>query len=123
HYYSTTAISDYAVRFLREHARDHAQDAFLMYLAPHSPHFPLQALPEDIERYRDRFAEGWDVARRRKLARMRSMGIVNCPLAPLEPDMWTRWNTPDEELFAKIGTGEVTRAVTWQSLTAEQKGF
>jgi arylsulfatase A-like enzyme len=54
---------------------------------------------------------------------MRSMGIVNCPLPPLEPDMWTRWNTPDEELFAKIGAGEVTRAVPWRSLTAEQKSF
>src|SRR3954451_19209599 len=94
-----------------------------MYLAPHSPHFPLQAPAEDIQRYHDRFAEGWDVARRRKLARMRSMGIVNCALAPLEPGMWTRWNTPDEELFARIGQGEVTRAVPWSTLTAEQKKF
>ena len=37
--------------------------------------------------------------------------------------MWTRWNTPDEELFAKIGPGEVARAVPWSTLTAEQKAF
>jgi arylsulfatase len=120
-YYSTTAIADYAVRFLQEHARDHADDPFFLYLAPHSPHFPLHAPAEDIERYRDRFAEGWDVARERKHARMRRMGLVNCALAPREPSMWTPWNTPDEELFAKIGPGEVSRAVAWSSLTAGQK--
>ena len=40
---------------------EHAADPFLLYLAPHSPHFPLHALPDDIARYKDRFAEGWDV--------------------------------------------------------------
>ena len=123
HYYTTVAIADYGVRFLQEHARDHASDPFLLYLAPHSPHFPLQALAEDIAKYKDRFAEGWDTARERKHARMRRMGLIDCSLAPLEPNMWTRWNTPDEELFAKIGKGEVTRAVPWSSLTTEQKEF
>ena len=122
-YYSTTAIADYAVRFLKEHARDHGQDPFFLYVAPHSPHFPLQAPAEDIEKYRDRFAEGWDAARERKLARMQRMGLVNCDLAPLEPAMWTRWNTPDAELFAKTGAGEVSSAVAWSSLSAEQKAF
>jgi arylsulfatase A-like enzyme len=123
HYYTTVAIADYGVRFLQEHAREHTADPFCLYLAPHSPHFPLQALPEDIAKYKDRFAEGWDAARERKHARMTRMGLVNCPLAPLEPNMWTRWNTPDSELFAKIGPGEVTRAVPWSTLTAEQKAF
>lgn len=122
-YYSTVAIADYAVRFLKEHAKDHAADPFFLYLAPHSPHFPLHALPEDIERYKDRFAEGWDTGRERKLQRMHRMGLVNCALPPLEPDMWTRWNTPDAELLSKIGPGEVTRAVPWSSLTPEQKSF
>src|SRR4051812_40081127 len=122
-YYSTTAISDYAVRFLKEHSQEHAADPFFLFLAPHAPHFPLQAPREDIEKYKDRFAEGWDVARERKHARMRRMGLINCSLAPLEPNMWTRWNTPDAELFAKIGRGEVTRAVPWSKLTAAQKDF
>src|SRR5438270_2835244 len=122
-YYSTTAVSDYAVGFLKEHARKHADLPFFLYLAPHAPHFPLQAPAADIEKYRDRFAEGWDTARERKLARMHKMGLVNCALAPLEPTMWTRWNTPDSELLAKIGPGEITRAVPWSTLTPEQKSF
>jgi arylsulfatase A-like enzyme len=122
-YYSTVAIADHAVGFLKEHARDHASEPFFLYLAPHSPHFPLHALPEDIAKYKDRFAEGWDVARERKYERMRKLGLVNGPLPPLEPDMWTRWNTPDAELTAKIGPGEVSRAVSWRSLTPEQQSF
>ena len=43
-YYSTTAISDYAVRFLKEHAREHTADPFFLFLAPHAPHFPLLPL-------------------------------------------------------------------------------
>jgi arylsulfatase A-like enzyme len=54
---------------------------------------------------------------------MRRMGIVNGVLAPMEPDKWTVWNTPDAELLAKIGPGEVTRAVPWSGLTREQKDF
>jgi arylsulfatase len=120
-YYSTTAIADYGVRFLEEHARRHASAPFFLYAAFHAPHFPLQAPQDDIDKYKDRFSEGWDVARERKYGRMRQMGLVSCELAPLEPRMWTPWNTPDAELLAKIGPGEVTRAVPWSSLTAEQK--
>lgn len=122
-YYSTTAIADYAIRFLKEHQRYHFDKPFFLYLAFHCPHFPLHALAEDIARYRDKFAEGWDLIRQRRWERMRVMGLVNCALPPLERNMWTRWNTPDQELFAKIGPGEVTRAVPWGSLTAEQKSF
>ncbi len=122
-YYSTTAIADYATGFLKDHARDYPDSPFLLYMAPHAPHFPLQAPTADIERYRDRFAEGWDTARERKWQRISRMGLIDCPLAPLEANMWTRWNTPDAELLAKIGPGEVTRAVPWSSLTPQQKSF
>jgi arylsulfatase len=122
-YYSTTAIADYSVGFLQDHARDHAGKPFLLYMTPHAPHFPLQAPPADIALYKDRFAEGWDTARERKWQRMVKMGLVDCPLAPMEPNMWTKWNTPDAELFAKVGPGEVARAVPWASLTPEQKDF
>src|ERR1019366_6377293 len=79
--------------------------------------------PADIEKYKDRFAEGWDTARERKLARMRRMGLVNCALPPLEPNMWTNWNTADADPLAAIGKGEVTRAVPWSTLTPEQRSF
>ncbi|MBI1895838.1 MAG: sulfatase-like hydrolase/transferase, partial [Acidobacteria bacterium] len=120
-YYATIAVADHAVDWLKRHSGEHAADRFFLYLAFTSPHFPLHALGEDIERYRDRFAEGWDAARERRFARMRRMGLVNCALSALEPEMRPRWNTSDAELIAKIGAGEVTRAVPWSTLTPEQK--
>lgn len=121
HFYATIAIADQAEKFLKGHAKENANDPFFMYLAFTSPHFPLHALQEDIDRYKDRFAEGWDTVRERRLARMQRMGMVNCSLSKLEPNMRPAWNTPDAELFEKIGAGEVTHAVPWSTLTPDQK--
>lgn len=120
-FYLTKTIGEHGVRFLKQHAAEHIADPFLLYLAFTSPHFPLHALQEDIDLYKDRFAEGWDAAREKRFQRMRRMGLVNCELSPLEPGERPRWSTPDKELFEKIGDGEVTRAVPWSSLTPEQK--
>ena len=122
-YYATRAIADHALNWLRGHAREQARNPFYLYLAFTSPHFPLQALQEDIDLYRDRFAEGWDAARKRRWERMLSLGLVNCALSPLEPNMRPPWNTPDAELFDKIGPGEVTHAVPWSTLTAAQRNL
>ena len=78
------AIADYAVDFLKEHARKHQNTPFYCYLAFTSPHFPLHALQDDITRHRDRYLAGWDSVRRQRWERLRNMGMVNCDLAPLE---------------------------------------
>src|SRR5438270_13785671 len=45
-------------------------------------------------------------------------------MVPSHPERRSaRWNTPDAELLAKIGPGEITRAVPWSTLTPEQKSF
>ncbi|MGB9604462.1 MAG: sulfatase-like hydrolase/transferase [Bryobacteraceae bacterium] len=81
-YYSTTAIADYAIRFLKEHAQYYSDKPFFLYLAFHCPHFPLHAPADDIAKYKDKFAEGWDVIRQRRWERMRAMGLINCALPP-----------------------------------------
>ena len=122
-YYSTTAIADYSVKFLKEHAKDHEKNPFFLYVAFHGPHFPLHAPAADIEHYNGKFTEGWDTARERKGQRMQKMGLVNHPIAPLEPQTWPPWNTPEKELIEKAGPGEVAHAVPWSTLNDEQKGF
>ena len=57
-YYSTTAIADHAIKCLKEHAEKHADEPFFLYLAFTAPHFPLQAPPEDIARYREQYRDG-----------------------------------------------------------------
>jgi len=119
----TTAIGNHAIRFLEGHARNNTSDPFFLYLPFTAPHFPLHALQEDIDKYKDRFSEGWDEARIQRHNRMRKMGLINCPLAPLEPGIWPNWNLSTEDIRARFGDGEVSRAVPWKTLTPEQKSF
>ena len=62
-YYTTTAFADQMIRYLKEHAEQHAKQPFFAYLAFTSPHFPLQAPQEDIDCYRDQYQAGWEVVR------------------------------------------------------------
>jgi arylsulfatase A-like enzyme len=120
-YYASTADADHAIRYLREHAENYPDRPFFQYLAFTEPHFPLQALQEDIARYRDRYLDGWDVLRQQRWKRMTEMGLVNCRLSKPDPDSLPGWNLKPEELKTRIGPGEVPKAVPWEQLTDEQK--
>jgi arylsulfatase len=122
-YYSTIGIADYALRFLKEHADRHAEKPFLLYLAFISPHFPLHAIQEDIDRYRDRYRVGWDAIRQERWQRMREMGIVNCELSKPDTQIIPGWNLPAAKLAEQIGPGEAPRAVPWKDLTDAQRRF
>jgi arylsulfatase A-like enzyme len=122
-YYSATAIAQHAIDMLAEHQADHAGQPFLLYLAFTSPHFPLQAPPEDIALYRDRYRAGWDALRQDRYGRMVRMGMVNCPLSHLDPGVVPSWNLSEAELQASIGPGEAAYAVHWDALTDEQRQF
>jgi len=118
-YYATTAFAQYAIDFLADHANQYADKPFFLYLAFIAPHFPLHALPEDIERYKDRYLEGWDSVREKRWQRLRDMGIVDCELSKLDPDFTPRYYKP--EVMDMIGPGEVIHAVPWDTLTPQQK--
>jgi len=120
-YYATTAMAGHAVDFLAEHAAQHKDQPFFLYLAFIAPHFPLHALPEDIVRYRDRYLNGWDTVREERWQRLRKAGIVDCDLSPLDPKFTPRYLKPD--LLDKVGPGEATHAVAWKDLTPEQQRF
>jgi arylsulfatase A-like enzyme len=122
-YYTTTAIAQHAIDMLAEHQTNHANQPFLLYLAFNSPHFPLHALPEDIAIYRDRYRAGWDVLRQERYGKMKKLGLVNCPLSHLDPQVVPSWNLPEAELREAIGPGEAAHAVPWQELTDEQQQF
>lgn len=76
-FYYTDAISDNAVQFISDHQKDHAQTPFFLYVAYTAPHWPLHAPKEDIERYRGKYREGWDVLRTQRQKRMIELGIVD----------------------------------------------
>lgn len=76
-FYMTDAITDYAVETLREHASTASGEPFFLYVAYTAPHWPLHALPEDIEKYRGRYHAGWDSLRAERYLRMRDLGIID----------------------------------------------
>jgi len=76
-YYYTDAIGDQAVRFLSEHARDHARQPFFLYAAFTAAHWPMHARPEDIARYQGRYDAGYAAIRAARLAKQRQLGLLD----------------------------------------------
>lgn len=122
-FYLTTAIADYAIGFLKEHAEKQAGKPFVLYLAFTSPHFPLHALQADIDRYREKYKVGWDAVRTARHKRMQEMGLVTCALPPGERNTIPSWSLSEKELQEKIGPGEAGYAVPWNQLTQAQQDF
>jgi arylsulfatase len=76
-WYVTDAITDNAVSFLSDHAKEHADKPFVLYVPYTAPHWPLHAHPDDIARYKDTYAIGWDKLREQRLAKMKKLGLVD----------------------------------------------
>ncbi len=125
-YYSTTAFTDYAIDFLKDH-REGKNDAapFFLYLAYISPHFPVQAPQEDIDKYRDIYTEGWDRIREARYERMKKEGLINTTLSNREPDVKVTYEhlMPDPVLLDSLDEGEVLYPVAWNALTDIEKDF
>ncbi|MDA7904882.1 sulfatase-like hydrolase/transferase, partial [Rhodopirellula sp.] len=73
-FYSTDAITDYAVDFLgMAQERD---NPFFLYVAYNAPHFPLQAPRDEIIKSLATYRDGWDSVREKRIRRMKSQGLV-----------------------------------------------
>ena len=120
-YGTTTAIADHSIKYLSEHASKYRDQPFLLYIAFDAPHFPLQALPEDIARYLGRYDEGWDATRAERWNRIQKIGLVRGRLSDVEFSVGPPYR------FANVptafGTGEVNRPLPWKSLTGERRAF
>src|SRR5690606_31842271 len=96
-YYFTNEITDHAVKFLDEQHR--TGKPFFLYLAYTAPHWPLQALPEDIARYKGKFDKGWDELRKERHAKQIQLGLVNSDSKIADHDDIPQWDylTFDEQ--------------------------
>ena len=72
-FFYTEAITDKAVEYISGHPKG---TPFFLYVAHTSPHWPLHARKEVVEKYRGRFAAGWDVLRRRRHERLVERGVI-----------------------------------------------
>jgi len=120
-YYATIEIAERAINHLQEHKENHAEQPFFSYVAFTAPHFPLHALPEDIEAVGDRYKTGWQIHREERWKRIQEMGIIKGELSEVEPEQGPPYHFPDA--FEILGDGEVRFPVKWESLTPGQKTF
>ncbi len=120
-FYGTTAIADYAIKFLEEHHKKFSKQPFFHYLAFTAPHFPLHALQEDIDEYRDIYKKGWDLIRKERQAKQKKLGLSLGELSKVEKDVGPPYHFP--KALEQLGSGEVNRPLPWDSLTEEQKEF
>lgn len=112
-FYATDVFTDYALEFLKQ-ARKKDSPWFL-YLAHSSPHFPVQAPAESVERFVDTYRRGWDVLRAERYERMKKMDLAT--------DGWQltdRSLVPvDEEAIANGYSGQPNPA--WDTLPADRR--
>jgi arylsulfatase A-like enzyme len=100
-YYFTDEIGKNATEFLDE--QNKTGKPFFLYVAFTAPHWPLQALPEDIARYKGRYDIGWDSLRVQRLARQKELGIFDPAqrIATHDPEVpyWNKLTWDEQQLW------------------------
>jgi arylsulfatase A-like enzyme len=120
-YFTSTAIADYAIKFLVDHATNYRDRPFFQYLCFTSPHFPLQAPQVDIDRCRDRYTKGWEKIRTDRGEALSALGIAKHAIPQFERDVGPPRDNP--QALTILGAGEVNRPLPWSELTPQQQSF
>ncbi|MEO3403102.1 arylsulfatase [Mucilaginibacter sp. CAU 1740] len=84
-YYHTDAINDTAVAYIKGYAK--SSKPFFLYVAENAPHWPLQAKPEDIAKYKDTYKAGWQAIREARYKKMVRLGLID----PTKTKLSDRW--------------------------------
>lgn len=101
-YYVTDVITDHSIEQIKKFAKE--GKPFFLHLAHFAPHYPMQALPEDIAKYRGKYDEGYLVLRERRQRKMIQLGIIE-----------KKWTLPDPD--KKLGNWRYDLAVdSWDSI-------
>lgn len=83
-FYLTDFITEKSNELIDQFSGD--DKPFFLYVAYTSPHWPLHAPEENIEKYRGAYDKGWDALRRDRYERMLAMGLFDPETAPLAPN-------------------------------------
>ena len=118
-FYKEDAITDNALKWLDTPIEN--GHPFFLFMGYHAPHYPLQARPDDIEKYRGKYLnKGWDQIRAERFARQKELGII--------PD-WVELSPPSSNVnrFRGHSSGYEERRAkiplyrTWDELSVEEK--
>lgn len=108
-FYTTDAFADRAAQMIRSFAA--SGNPFFVYVPFTAPHYPIQAKPEDIAKYRGKFSMGWDELQKRRYAKAIELGLIDkqWQLPPRDPEAkpWTEakdkgWQNQRMEVYAAM---------------------
>jgi arylsulfatase A-like enzyme len=74
-FYMTEFITDKSLEMIEQFTED--EDPFFLYVAHTAPHWPLHALPEDIDKYKDTYSDGWEKLSKERYNRLIDMGLID----------------------------------------------
>jgi arylsulfatase len=98
-YHLTEDLADHAIAWMRTQKSLVADRPFFVYFAPGATHSPHHVPKEWIDRYKGRFAHGWDRQREITFARQKELGVI-----PADAELTRRhdeipaWNEMPEAL-------------------------
>lgn len=97
-FYMTDFVTEKSLGLIEEYGKD--DQPFFLYVAHTAPHWPLHALPEDIEKYKDTYTVGWDVIRKNRYERMVQMELIDRETYPLpENSSGKKWEDCQEKAY------------------------
>ncbi len=73
-FYYTDAISDTAVKFIRENPKE---KPFFFYIAYTGAHWPLHAPENEVQKYKGLYDKGWDATRQQRFEKLKKLGIIS----------------------------------------------
>jgi len=101
--YLTNEIAEHAISYIDEQSK--SKKPFFLYLAFNAPHWPLQALPEDIAKYKGRYSIGWDSLNNERLAKQLASGIADPTqkIRDRDPEVpyWTSLTYDEQQLWQR----------------------
>ncbi len=117
-FFKTDALTDNALRWMEEPVKN--KQPFFLFMGYGAAHYPLQARPEDIAKYRGTYMKGWDIIRTERLEKLKLLGLIddNVQLSPPSSNNNKFRGHPkgDEEIRAKIPLYR-----PWDSLSEQEK--
>jgi arylsulfatase A-like enzyme len=99
-FFATNFYTDKIISYIEANRAD--GKPFFAFAAFTAPHWPLQAPPEYLDRYRGRYDVGYDVIRARRIERQKALGIIPQafepnPLLPATGDNPKVWSALSED--------------------------
>ncbi len=74
-FFKTDALTDNALKWMDEPIDN--DKPFFLFLGYGAAHYPLQARPEDIAKYRGKYKKGWDEIRNERMGKLKAEGLIS----------------------------------------------